>query len=136
MVVTEMNTPMRALARRSVSDTTPTIPASTATMTEKMLGVLMRSATGRTPSRKADGVLPDARAERPNSRVTTMAARKPQHSASKPSRTSARTRLLRPSATPMIALYSGPTIMAPTIRICELVSRPTAPIRPATASRT
>ena len=38
MVVTEMNTPIRALARASVSDTTPTIPASTATMTEKTSG--------------------------------------------------------------------------------------------------
>ena len=44
--------------------------------------------------------------------------------------------MLTPSATPMIALYSGPTTMAPTIRICELVSSPTAPIRPATASST
>ena len=31
-----MNTPMRALARASVSDTTPTIPASTATTTENI----------------------------------------------------------------------------------------------------
>jgi hypothetical protein len=31
MVVTEMNTPIRALARASVSETTPTIPARTAT---------------------------------------------------------------------------------------------------------
>jgi len=35
----------------------------------------------------------------------------------------------------MIALYSGPTTMAPTIRICELVRMPTAPISPAMASR-
>jgi len=131
-----MNTPMSALALDSVSDTTPTIPASTATMTEKTLGVLMRSATGRTPCRNSAGVLPDARTERPNSMVRTMAARNPPDSATRPSRTSARTRLLRPSATPMIALYSGPTTMAPTIRICELVSSPTAPIRPATASST
>ena len=34
IVVTEMNTPISALARDSVSDTTPTRPASTATMTE------------------------------------------------------------------------------------------------------
>jgi hypothetical protein len=50
-VVTEMNTPMSALALDSVSDTTPTIPASTATITEKMVGLLIRSATGRTPCR-------------------------------------------------------------------------------------
>ena len=51
MVVTEMNTPMSALARASVRDTTPTSPASTATITEKMSGALIRSATGRTPFR-------------------------------------------------------------------------------------
>jgi hypothetical protein len=34
----------------------------------------------------------------------------------------------------MMALYSGPTTMAPTIRIVELVKMPTAPIRPASAS--
>ena len=33
----------------------------------------------------------------------------------------------------MIALYSGPTTMAPTMRICELVNIPTAPISPAMA---
>jgi hypothetical protein len=35
----------------------------------------------------------------------------------------------------MMALYSGPTTMAPTIRIVELVRIPTAPIRPASVSR-
>jgi hypothetical protein len=43
MVVTEMDTPMRALARASVRDTMPTIPASTATTGENTSGVLMRS---------------------------------------------------------------------------------------------
>ena len=50
IVVTEMNTPMSAFARDSVSETTPTTPASTATMTENTFGELMRSETGRTPS--------------------------------------------------------------------------------------
>ena len=36
----------------------------------------------------------------------------------------------------MIALYSGPTTIAATIRTCEFVISPTAPISPATASRT
>ena len=49
MVVTEMKTPIRAPARASVSDTTPTIPASTATITENRLGLLIRSETGLTP---------------------------------------------------------------------------------------
>src|SRR6202034_3089773 len=49
MVVTEMNTPMSAPARASVRETTPTIPARTATMTENMSGLLIRFETGRTP---------------------------------------------------------------------------------------
>ena len=35
----------------------------------------------------------------------------------------------------MMAPYSGPTTIAPTMRICELVRIPTAPISPAMASR-
>jgi hypothetical protein len=44
-----MNTPMSAPPRDCVRDTTPTIPASTATITENKLGELIRSDTGRTP---------------------------------------------------------------------------------------
>ena len=50
MVVTEMNTPIRAFALDSVSDTTPTMPASTATMTEKRFGLSISAATGLMPS--------------------------------------------------------------------------------------
>ena len=64
MVVTEMNTPMRALALASVRDTTPTSPARMATMTEYMLGVLMRSETGLVPLRNEAGAWPAARTAR------------------------------------------------------------------------
>src|SRR6476620_12455469 len=43
--------------------------------------------------------------------------------------------LLIPSAAAMMAPYSGPTTIAPTMRICELVRIPTAPISAAIASR-
>ena len=49
IVVTEMNTPMSVLDRASVSETTPTTPASAATMNENQFGVLIRLETGRTP---------------------------------------------------------------------------------------
>ena len=49
MVVTEMNTPISALALASSIDTTPTNPATTATTTEKRFGLLIRSETGRKP---------------------------------------------------------------------------------------
>jgi hypothetical protein len=49
IVVTEMNTPISAPARDSVSDTTPAMPASTATTTEKKSGLLISAETGRTP---------------------------------------------------------------------------------------
>ena len=49
MVVTEMNTPIRVLDRASVSETTPTTPASRATMKENQFGVSIRSETGSAP---------------------------------------------------------------------------------------
>src|SRR4029453_9421526 len=55
MVVTETNTPMSVLALASVSDTTPTIPASTATMTENAFGESIRSAAGRCRRSDAPG---------------------------------------------------------------------------------
>ena len=54
MVVTEMNTPMRAPVLASTSDTTPTIPARTATTTENAFGLSIRFDTGRTP--RAEGL--------------------------------------------------------------------------------
>src|SRR5215472_8591702 len=66
MVVTEMNTPMRALALASVRDTTPTSPARMATVTEYMLGVLMRFETGLVPLRNEAGAWPAARTARPD----------------------------------------------------------------------
>jgi hypothetical protein len=136
IVVTEMNTPMSAPARASVRDTTPTIPARIATTTEKKLGALMRSETGLTPFRNSSGALPDARTATPKASVSTIAAKNPETRASRPSRMAPRSRLLIPSAAPMIALYSGPTTIAPTMRISELVRMPTAPISPAIASKT
>ena len=50
IVVTEMNTPMSVLDRDSVSETTPTTPASAATINENQFGVLIRLETGRTPA--------------------------------------------------------------------------------------
>ena len=84
MVVTEMKTPIRALARASVSETTPTIPASTATTTENKFGLSMRLETGRTPSEYAFGVFPDQRIARAKSKVTTMAAENPASRARRP----------------------------------------------------
>jgi hypothetical protein len=54
---------------------------------------------------------------------------------SRPRMTGSVWRRSRPSATLMIALYSGPTTIAPTMSICELVRIPVAPISPAMASR-
>jgi hypothetical protein len=134
-VVTEMNTPVSAVALASVSDTTPTRPARTATMTENRFGVLIRSETGRTPARYSPGVSPDPRTQAANTSVTAIAAAKPLVSTSRPRRTACLSRRSIPSATAMIALYSGPTTIAPTTRICELVKMPHAPISPANTSR-
>ena len=135
MVVTEMKTPIRAPARASVNETTPTIPASTATTSENKFGLLIRAETGRSPAEYSLGVCPVQRMIRPKSRVMTIAAENPASRARAPRITGRMLRLSMPSATPMIALYSGPTTMAPTTRIWELVRMPTAAIRPAMIRR-
>jgi hypothetical protein len=135
MVVMEMNTPISAPALDSVSETTPASPATTATTTENRLGELIRSETGRTPRRYSCGVRPDQRMHRANSRVTAIASTNPASSTSRPVRTALPSLRSRPSATAAIALYSGPTTMAPTIRIWEFVRMPQAPISPAKTSR-
>ena len=49
IVVTETKTPMSVFARASVSDTTPTTPASTATTTENTLGASISVGYGSDP---------------------------------------------------------------------------------------
>src|SRR3984957_6904882 len=53
----------------------------------------------------------------------------------RPRPTAPRSPLSRPRAVAMIAPYSGPTTIAATMRICELVRMPTAPTRPAMTRR-
>jgi hypothetical protein len=96
----------------------------------------MSALTGRSPIRKAAGVTPAARTATANTPVTSTAHRNPQNRASKPSLTDLESRRPTARATAMIALYSGPTTMAPTTRICELVKMPTAAMRPAAVNRT
>jgi hypothetical protein len=84
MVVTEIKTPIRALARASVNETTPTIPARTATTIENKFGLSMRLETGRTPSEYNFGVWPDQRITKAKSRVTIIAAENPASRASRP----------------------------------------------------
>ncbi|HXW87882.1 MAG TPA: hypothetical protein VEJ42_06455 [Streptosporangiaceae bacterium] len=134
IVVIEMNTPISAPAFASVIDTTPTSAATTATTTENRLGELIRSETGRWPCRNASGVRPDARMHSANSSVTTIASTNPVPSTSRPVRTAMPSLRSSPRATAAIALYSGPTTIAPTIRICEFVRMPQAPISPAKTS--
>lgn len=61
-----------------------------------------------------------------------MASAKPTERAARPARILGRSRRSMPSAMLTIAPYSGPTTIAATIRICELVTMPTEPISPAT----
>jgi len=63
-----------------------------------------------------------------------IAAANPSRSASSPVDTARRSLLSRPRATLMIAPYSGPTTMAPTISICEFVRMPVAAMSPANSS--
>jgi hypothetical protein len=129
MVVTELNAPMSVLARDSVREMIPTTPASTATMTEETLGVLIRSKrVGRPPRTLV--VSPATRIERHESerrrcrRETESESRETSASCSAISSGSAR-------ATAVMAPCSGPTTMAATMGIWESTRMPMEPMRPA-----
>jgi hypothetical protein len=101
----------------------------------KQVRVVDQCETWRTPSKYARGIWQDQRIARPKIGVTMIAAVNPASRAKAPRRTGGLSRLSMPSAMPMMALYSGPTTITPTMRICELVRMPTAPMSPAIASR-
>ncbi len=63
--------------------------------------------------------------------VMTTAAPNPTPRATSPRLTGRTLRWVIPRAEPRMALYSGPTTMAATMRIWELVRIPTAAISPA-----
>jgi hypothetical protein len=77
---------MRSTGRASVSDTTPTIPARTATISENRFGLSIRFETGRTPSEYARGVWQDQRIARPKISVTMTAVENPASRARAPRR--------------------------------------------------
>ena len=64
-----------------------------------------------------------------------MARAKPTTSAPTLRRTRDESRPIRPNARLRMAPYSGPTTIAPTMRICEFVTIPMAPMSPAMTSR-
>ena len=84
--------PISAPARDSVRDTTPTIPATTATTTENRFGELIRSDTGLTPRRYSSGASPSPRMHKAKSRVTPIAPGSPPAGRVAPWRTACRLR--------------------------------------------
>src|SRR5215469_1560188 len=135
IVVMDMNTPTSVPALAKVSDMTPTIPATTATTIEYRFGELIRLETGLAPCRYDSAGLPRPRMHKAKISVTAIASANPATRASSPRRTGAQSRRSTPSATATMALYSGPTTMAPTTRICELVRMPQAAMIPAKESK-
>ena len=69
-----------------------------------------------------------------STRAATTARLNPAVSVSAADRTRYQSRRVAPNARLRMAPYSGPTTIAPTMRICELVKIPTAPISPAMTS--
>jgi hypothetical protein len=65
-------------------ETTPTTPATSATTIEKALGRLIRSETGRKPSKKSRGVRPAPRTTNEKRKVTTTARPNPRPSQQRP----------------------------------------------------
>lgn len=83
------------------------------------------------PRSNALGWRPKPRTVHENRKVTRMASRNPAVRANRPCRILVPWPWSMPSATLVMAPYSGPTTTAATIRIWELVRIPTAPMTPA-----
>jgi len=113
-VVTEMNTPTRALERPAVSDSVPAVPASSATTKDHRSGFQMNAVSGRGAVSEPGSIQPAARAARAKSAVIAMARAKPSTSSRRPPATSRHSRRARPVATAATAPNSGPTTIAPT----------------------
>src|SRR3954469_6134692 len=111
-----------------VSESMPATPAAKATKKAKKSGFEIACAKVECSKEKEPGATPVALKIRPAANVTAIAVGKPTASASSERRASGRSRSTSATQKPAIGPNSGPTTMAPTIRIGESSSRPTQAI--------
>src|SRR4051794_29111700 len=119
IVVTEIRTPIRAPDLAVESDSIPAAPAQTATKKVKKSGLEMTLAIECEDWSKSSAVRPVALKISVAAKVDAIASGKPQASAIAERRASERRRCTSATQKPAIGPNSGPTTIAPTIRIGE-----------------
>lgn len=116
-VVTEIATPTSAPDFDEVSDSIPAMPARKATTKESQVGCQMNCVAGWGASKRACVNSPRPLITKAKPPVSSIAAGKPTASAIAERATSRPLRRTRPVQTPASGPNSGPTTIAPTIRI-------------------
>ena len=136
MVVTETRTPISVPLRPSVSDSMPTTPAATATTAARASGSAMNAVSSRSEIRYAAGAIWVRRKAAVATTEAPAATASPIPSVRRAAPPSAERRRTMATHRAASGPYSGPTTMAPTIRIGESSRMPTAAIMAATAMNT
>ncbi len=135
-VVTEIATPTSAPDFADVSESTPATPARNATTNENRSGCQMKAVFGRSPSTWAWWNSPAASMKRLKPVVSSSAAAKPATSAISDRHARRGARCTSAVQTPASGPNSGPTAIAPTIRIALSSTTPQAAIIVATVRNT
>ncbi len=126
IVVTEMSTPMSAPDFAVESDSMPAVPASSATMTENVSGCEMKNVWARLSGPRASGPSENARRASVTTNEAVIAATNPTESAAAARRAIIGRRRTTATHSAASGPNSGPTTIAPTIRIAESVRMPMA----------
>src|ERR1044072_8694945 len=135
IVVTEISTPTSAPDLAEVSERTPAAPAKTATMKENSSGSAMNWVSGLSTLLKSASTRPVARQRRGKRKAAVIPTGKPIANAVTERRATPRRRSTAATQMPASGPNSGPTTIAPTIRIGEPVKIPTEAIKQARAMK-
>src|SRR5829696_3464390 len=119
IVVTEIRTPISAPDLAVDSDSIPATPAQAATKNEKKSGLEMMSAIEPFLPMKSSGGSPDALKSRAARKTAVMAAGRPTARAVNDLAATSRRIVATATQNPATGPNSGPTTIAPTIRIGE-----------------
>ena len=129
IVVTEISTPTSAPDFAEVSESTPAQPANIATISEKASGWEMNWVSGWISAEKSSGVRPTARINSAKMNAAVIPIGKPIRRALAERRNTSGRLCTAATHSPAIGPNSGPTTIAPMIRIGESSITPTDAIR-------
>ena len=125
-VVTEMNTPTSAPLFAEVSDRTPAIPAKTATTSDQRSGSVMNPVSGRSASSSEGSNQPSSRPASTARAVIAIAIAKPTHQGDRGAAGDGGTPVHDGDGQRGEGANSGPSTIAPMVRIAESLMIATA----------